>query len=292
MRRKMEDVMRRTMIGFAVLWSLLAVTTASAQTITRTAPAVAVQLYTLDGGSLYFKDFSVLSDTGEYGGKSGYLAVPSYLIHHGKDWLLWDTGLGDKIAAEPNGGTKFGLLFTVHRTLASQLAQIGLKPDDVHYVALSHLHPDHVGNITLFPKATFLVPKVEMAWALGEPTPETIERSLVVSLTHLHVDNDDDDRDVFGDGTVQILKAPGHTPGHRILLVKLASGYLLISGDLYHRREDYEKGFIPTGNTERADTLASFARFARIRDNTHARVIIQHAPEDFAAMPVFPKFLD
>ncbi len=289
--------MRKLLAGLAFFFAALGVTAASAQVIIQaappSAPAATVQLYTLDGGNLYFKSFNILSDTGEYNGQSGNLAVPCYLIHHGKDWLIWDTGLGDKIASEPNGETKFGLLFTVHRTLASQLAQIGLKPDDVHYVALSHLHPDHIGNIGLFPKATFIVSKIELTWAFSEPTPETVQRSLVMPLTHLHVDTSEDDRDVYGDGTVQILKAPGHTPGHRILLVKLAkSGYLLISGDLYHRREDYEKGFIPAGNTERADTLASFARFARIRDNTHARVIIQHSPEDFAAMPAFPKFLD
>ncbi len=77
-----------------------------------------------------------------------------------------------------------------------------------------------------------------------------------------------------------------------MLLVKLAPGYLLISGDLYHTRENYEKGLIPNENVSRADTLASFARFARVRDNTHARVIIQHSPADFAALPAFPKFLD
>lgn len=69
--------------------------------------------------------------------------MPCYLIHHGKDWMLWDTGLGDKIAAKPNGVMIYGARFSVRRTLVSQLAELGLKPDDIRYVALSHLHADH-----------------------------------------------------------------------------------------------------------------------------------------------------
>ncbi len=284
--------MRKLFAGLALFFASLGVTAVSAQTTARTAPAVAMQFYTLDGGHLDFKNMGAFSDTGEHEGEPGSIAVPCYLIHHGKDWLLWDTGLGDKIAAEPNGEYKFGGHFTVRRTLKSQLAQIGLKPDDIHYVALSHLHSDHSGNTVLFPQATFLVAAVELTWARGVPTPGGVEPALIAPLADAHVSASDEDKDVFGDGTVQTLKAPGHTPGHRMLLVKLAPGYLLISGDLYHTRENYEKGLIPNENVSRADTLASFARFARVRDNTHARVIIQHSPADFAALPAFPKFLD
>jgi N-acyl homoserine lactone hydrolase len=78
-----------------------------------------------------------------------------------------------------------------------------------------------------------------------------------------------------------------------MLLIKLAkSGAVLVSGDLYHTRENYEKELVPSSNVSRADTLASFQRFKGIVTNTHARVVIQHAPEDFAAMPAFPKYLD
>jgi N-acyl homoserine lactone hydrolase len=107
------------------------------------------------------------------------------------------------------------------------------------------------------------------------------------------VEASDEDRDVFGDGTVRILKAPGHTPGSRMLLVKLAkSGPMLITGDLFHTRENYEKDLVPSVNISRADTLASSQRLRRIAANTHARVVIQHDPTDFSSMPVFPKYLD
>lgn len=78
-----------------------------------------------------------------------------------------------------------------------------------------------------------------------------------------------------------------------MLLVKLAKeGPVLLSGDLYHTRQNYEKSLVPSVNLSRADTLASMGRFKGIEANTHARVVVQHAPEDFASMPAFPKFLD
>lgn len=260
---------------------------------TQPATVPAVQLYTLDCGRLDVGDLGDFSDTGEHEGERSVLAVPCYLIHHGSDWLLWDTGLGDRLAAVPAGEILYGLRFTVRRTLASQLAELKLTPDAIRFVALSHLHTDHAGNIGLFPHSTFLIASSELAWARAAPTPGGVLPALIAPLTSAKVDASDDDRDVFGDGSVQILKGPGHTPGHRFLLIKLAkAGTLLITGDLYHTRENLAKGLLPKGNVDRAATLASFDRFARIRANTHARVVVQHSPEDFAAMPVFPMFLD
>jgi N-acyl homoserine lactone hydrolase len=98
---------------------------------------------------------------------------------------------------------------------------------------------------------------------------------------------------VFGDGLVRILKTPGHTPGHQVLLVKLAkTGPVLLSGDLYHLRRDRQQKLIPLFNTDRAETLASFDRFERIATNTKARVVIQHDPEDFKSLPKFPAYLE
>lgn len=256
-------------------------------------PAPAVRLYTLDCGRLDVGDLGDFADTGEHAGETGVLAVPCYLIRHGADWLLWDTGLGDRLAAEPGGEMKYGLRFTVRRTLRSQLAALGLTPDDVRYVALSHLHTDHTGNIDLFPDATFLVASSELAWARADPAPGGVTPELIAPLARAEVDATADDRDVFGDGSVRILKGAGHTPGHRFLLVRLAkAGPMLITGDLYHSRENLRKGLVPKGNVDRADTLASFDRFKGVAAVARARVVVQHAPEDFAAMPAFPRYLD
>ena len=236
---------------------------------------------------------SGLSDTGEYAGHKGTLQVPCFLIRHGKDWMLWDAGLGDEIAALPEGRMRYGFHWTVKRTLRSQLAELGLAPADIKYVALSHVHADHVGNVGLFPKATFLVSPLDLRWGLSRPTPPTADPALVRIIQRAQVQPVIFDLDVFGDGTVLMLRMPGHSPGHHCLEIKLATtGAILLSGDLFHTHEAYSGSLVPAINDSRAETLASMQRFKRLVEADHARVVIQHSPEDVAALPAFPAFLD
>ena len=94
---------------------------------------------------------------------------------------------------------------------------------------------------------------------------------------------------MFGDGRVVMLDMPGHTPGHYSLLVRLASGPVLLSGDLYHFTEQVQNRGVPPFNHDRADTLASMDRYDRIARNLGARTIIQHEPADIAKLPAFPE---
>ena len=282
--------MKRFISMFTAFLALGGALPAGAQQAAGKAEAPAIRVYTLDCGLTEFKDADVFSDTGEYEGKYLALPTPCYLIRHGKDWLLWDTGLSDKLAAQPK--EIFGGRFSVKKTLAAQLAALGLKPGDVRYVGISHLHFDHTGNLGMFPRSTFLVAAEELAAARARKPPFGVDPASIAPLEKARVETFDLDHDVFGDGTVMMLKTPGHTAGHRSLLVKLQkSGMLLITGDLYHTRRNYEQGLVPRIN-QRADTLASMDRFAKIKVATKARVVIQHAPEDFAAMPAFPNYLE
>jgi len=94
------------------------------------------------------------------------------------------------------------------------------------------------------------------------------------------------------------LRTPGHTPGHQVLLVKLAhAGPVLLSGDLYHLASDRplagdSAGQVMTINADRAQTLASMNRVESILKNTASRLVIQHDPADFASLPKFPAFLN
>ena len=97
------------------------------------------------------------------------------------------------------------------------------------------------------------------------------------------------DKDVFGDGSVIVLRMPGHTPGHSCLLVRLKDmGPVLLSGDLVHLRENYESGGVPSFNVDRAATVASIERMKQIVANLKATVVIQHDMRDIGKLPAFP----
>lgn len=256
-------------------------------------PAPAVRLYALDCGHIEFSDMASYSDTGEYDGRSGAMVAPCYLIAHPSGLLLWDTGLGDPIADVAGGVSAPPLHIRVNVKLVDQLAALGFKAADVGYVAFSHLHLDHTGNAAAFGAATWIMNKRELAWARSD------EASGLVSLVWLDAYEAakkrpiDGDHDVFGDGSVRILRMPGHTPGHQVLMLRLArAGHVLLAGDLFHTKENEREGRVPVLNVSRADTLASFERLRRLVRVKQARVYVQHAPEDFEALPRFPAYLD
>lgn len=199
--------------------------------------------------------------------------------------MLWDTGIDPAKSGDPDAG------FTLDRTLVDQLAELGLTPGQVEFVGVSHYHYDHVGQARFFPQATLLVGAADWAAITGGTAPELDPQSFAPwTQADGKVEALTGDKDVFGDGSVRILATPGHTPGHRSLLVRLAGlGPVLLTGDLAHFTENYEREGVPTFNTDRADTLASFDRFKKMARNLQALVIIQHEPADVAKLPPFPQ---
>jgi glyoxylase-like metal-dependent hydrolase (beta-lactamase superfamily II) len=155
------------------------------------------------------------------------------------------------------------------RTLISQLAEVGVTPADIGYVAISHTHPDHVGNVELFPKATLLIQKAEYEWTFKSGNSR-------IAPNH-PVDKLEGDRDVFGDGTVTIISAPGHTPGHQVLLVQLPkTGWIILSGDAVHFKDNWDNRRVPSMNVDKEQTLASLQRIADLLEQHHAQLWINH----------------
>jgi N-acyl homoserine lactone hydrolase len=253
-------------------------------------PATGLRLYALDRGSLEIKDMSFFSDTGDYDGQSGKIAISCFLIQHPKGTLMWDTGLSPQFV-KSDGAAAQGIHATASVALEEQLQQIGLKPASITYLAFSHLHFDHSGNANLFVGPTWILNKTELAWATG-PGSGVVDGTTFSGYKTAKKKMIDGDYDVFGDGTVRILQTPGHTPGHQILLLRLKSGAVILSGDLYHLRSDVAGHIIPPGNTDRAATLASFDRVEKLLKNTHARLIVQHDVKDFQSLPKFPAYLE
>lgn len=249
-------------------------------------PAASLSLTRLDCGSILVSDFDVFSDTYLYPGKPKALTSSCYLIRHGDRNLLWDTGVDGALAGKPAAS---GGVFTVSlkARVVEQLATLNIKPADITFVGISHYHDDHTGQAADFPGATLLMGSGD--WEAVKKRPETAKRFTPWISGGSKVEADGRDKDVFGDKRVMILDMPGHTPGHKVLLVRLASGPVLLSGDLYHATEQVANRGVPSFNADRADTLASFDRFQAIAKSLGAKVIIQHEAADIAKLPAFPQ---
>jgi glyoxylase-like metal-dependent hydrolase (beta-lactamase superfamily II) len=222
------------------------------------------------------------SDTYSYGDLKLQFVYSCYLIKHGDEYMLWDTG---HAMTMPKVAPKVSLV--------DLLAKIDLKPDQIKYVGISHYHADHTGQIASFPKATLLIGARE--WdAISAPKPaEGVNFKPFESWIkgESKVEPQTLDKDVFGDGTVMLLRTPGHTPGHSSLLVKLPQmGPVILSGDAVHFRENYVSDGVPSFNYDRAQTVASIERIKKIASNLKATLIIQHDARDIEKLPVFPTF--
>jgi glyoxylase-like metal-dependent hydrolase (beta-lactamase superfamily II) len=222
------------------------------------------------------------SDTFAYGDLKVQFVFSCYLIKHDNDYMLWDTG---HAMTAPNVAPKVSLV--------DLLAKIEVNPDQIKYVGISHYHADHTGQIASFPKATLLIGAKE--WdAITSPKPaEGVNYKPFESWIKgdSKVEPQPTDKDVFGDGTVIMLRTPGHTPGHSSLLVKLPQmGPVILSGDAAHFHENYDSDGVPWFNFYRAQTVASIERIKKIAANLKATVIIQHDARDVDKLPVFPAF--
>jgi len=269
-----------------ISWALCAGAVISLSACAQTAPAAPaapagpeVTLTRLECGTGVTNDVGRFSDTFSMEGLKIPFVFSCYLIKHGNDYMLWDTGHAMTAGA-----------VAPKVSVVDLLAQLQLKPEQIKFVGISHYHADHTGQVASFPQATLLIgtgdwnnvispkpvganPAFFTPWISGGSKVETVPL----------------DKDVFGDGTVVMLTTPGHTPGHHSVLIRLKEkGNVLITGDLAHFHENYEANGVPGFNTSRAETLASLDRFKKLAAQLKATVILQHDARDVGKLPAFP----
>ncbi|SFH69223.1 N-acyl homoserine lactonase family protein [Bradyrhizobium sp. cf659] len=221
-------------------------------------------------------------------GKTMDFVDSCYLVKHTKGWFLWDTGIADSVAAMPNGLTPAdpkAVTWRRPKTLAAQLEQLGVKPDDVKAMAVSHTHPDHSGNVELFPQAVLYVQKAEYDWPGANNEPRFKPSHPVEQLAG--------DKDVFGDGSVTILSTPGHTPGHQSLLVKLPkTGAVILSGDVVHFKDNWDNRRVPSMNVNKDQSAASMQKIADTLAREKAQLWINHDKAQRDSQKMAPEFYD
>jgi N-acyl homoserine lactone hydrolase len=227
------------------------------------------------------------------------MITPCFLIVHPKGSMIWDTGEIPDNAFKDGVSPQTLNAFVVDRPLLPQLAAIGYTPANITYLALSHYHRDHTANASLFAGSTWIVQKGDRDPILaprpaeqrmgGVPDPKFFE-GLANSKT---IVLNGEDHDVFGDGTVVIKFAPGHTPGHQALFLKLAqTGNVLLAGDLYHYPEEKTHNAFPIFDSDKAETAKSRAKMEDFAEQNHAQLWIQHDYTAGAKRKIAPAFYD
>jgi glyoxylase-like metal-dependent hydrolase (beta-lactamase superfamily II) len=231
------------------------------------------------------------------------LSVPCFLIAHPRGTLIWDTGAVPDAAWKPTGSpvTQRVVLpdsqqrdVTMVKSLAAQLAELGYSPSDITYLALSHYHYDHTANANEFAGGMWLVREVERDAMFAEKPPGTTQPS---TYSALHQSKTlilkADEHDVFRDGTVIIKSAPGHTPGHQVLYLKLGkTGGVMLSGDLYHYPEERLLDRVPTFEFSPDQTRSTRVAIDAFLKETGARLWIQHDFNGNAKLKKSPDFYE
>jgi N-acyl homoserine lactone hydrolase len=274
---------------------LVSVPLALAQTAPK--PPKSVRLYVFDCGvikglspaTFNFKPNEV---------KATEMVVPCYLVVHPKGTMIWDTGTIADSAFKPDGSPVTlgkGVTMVATKPLKAQLAAVGYKPSDITYLGLSHYHSDHTANANDYAGSTWLVHQEERDFMFNPPP-----QAPVMSTASFSALKDakttiikTDDYDVFGDKTVIIKFAPGHTPGHQVLFLKLAeTGPVLVAGDLFHYPEERTTGNVPTFEYNKEQSLASRAKIEAFLKQSKAQLWIEHDEATFVTLKKAPAFYE
>jgi glyoxylase-like metal-dependent hydrolase (beta-lactamase superfamily II) len=283
------------------------VTFASAATFGAASYAQDIKLYAFSSGALTIGR-GVLQNNAPM---TPEIQVPVgfYVVRHPKGIVVFDTGNNDKIITDPSyWGEAFKALKPVNTpdiAIDAQLQKIGVKPDDVTYVVVSHLHLDHGGNVAKFPKSTIVVQKSEIQNAfwpeLGTGGPYVLGDFLPLRAAGADYPNAvkmlqlDGDRDLFGDGTVVVKRAVGHTPGSQMMSVRLKNkGLTILTGDNVYFRENVEKNLPPNIVLAYSPSgiLSAYEWIRFMMATEKADFMTAHDPDAFKAMKKAPEFYD
>ena len=253
------------------------------------------RLYVLDCGDIRPMDPTLFGLRKEEIAGDAHFVTPCYLVVHPRGALIWDVGQVPD-AQIPDDGTEVvvqDLLKAKHKLLP-QLAALGYTPANIDYLAMSHYHLDHTANANLFAGSTWIVQQAEYDAMFGDKPLAIRDATSYDKLKDSKkIVLQNEDHDVFGDGTVIIKTAPGHTPGHQMLFLRLKKfGPLLLEGDLYHLPEERTLDRVPTFDFDAAMTRATRVKTEAFLKQTGAQMWIQHDPPTNAKLKHAPDYYD
>ena len=206
--------------------------------------------------------------------------VPAYLIETAEERILVDTGLHPAAVEDPArhyGETDQLALFRLEQD-ASVAEQVDLTT--LTRVVMTHLHFDHAGGLTLLPPTVPIVVQ-RREWEAGQD-PAAVEKNFFLPADYAAVERQvvlvDGDHDLLGNGSIQLLSTPGHTPGHQSVRV---GEELVIGGDVTHFAAGLDDHRFPIFADDFDAQLASAERLRALRD-AGANVRPGHDPDVLA----------
>ena len=282
--------MRRTILALLAAGTL-SIVVAEAQ---QKPPVVTFpRIYVFEAGSIKGLDPKLFNFTREELKEVDFVNV-AYLIVHPKGTIMFDTGGIPDGAFKPGGGTVTEGIMSATKPLEPQLAAIGYKPSDIRYLVLSHYHSDHTANANDFAGATWIVQKAERDFMFADKPQGIIQPAQYSALKNAKTTVlNNEDLDVFGDGSVVIMSTPGHTQGHQVLFVRLPKrGPVVLAGDLYHYPEERATGRTPTFEFNAEQSAASRKKIETFIKQNKAELWIEHDIATHAKLPKAPAFVE
>jgi N-acyl homoserine lactone hydrolase len=281
----------RLWLAGAVAATALGAPSADAQ---RSQPAPASpRIYVFENGTINGLDPALFNFRPEELKQVDFVNI-AYLIVHPRGTLMFDAGAVPDSHFKGDGSPVVEGVVTATKPVLPQLASVGYSPSDITYFALSHFHSDHTGNANEFANATWIVQKAERDYMFADSPQGIIQPATYAALRNAEAKVlNNEDFDVFGDGSVVVMATPGHTPGHQVVAVKLANrGTVVLAGDLYHYPEERTTGRVPTFESDAERSKISRARIEKYVEDNDAELWIEHDIATHAALPKAPRYID
>ena len=258
-----------------------------------------MKLYAFSSGVLKLDKGSITF--GRDVGKQWAVPVPYYLIQHPRGNVMFDLGNALECARDPR--KHWGAVCDVYEPVmkeeeycANAIGKVGLKPEDIDYIVMSHLHLDHAGGVGDFPNATYIVQKEELRWAYACDFYQKgayIRADFDKPVNWWQLDgHNDDGMDIFGDGKLIIWFTPGHTPGGQALVVKLEAGTFVLTGDAVYTTEILYEPVLPGLSWNQEVVVRSIMRMRMAEKARGYKIITGHDPDMWATLKHAPEYYE
>ncbi len=225
------------------------------------------------------------------------LAVPicCYLLETARGHVMIDTGLDARRLRDPAAAAAFycndtfpapPVVLPEHEVIG-QLRSLGVSPEDVGLICLTHAHGDHTGHLSAFPNAEIVIQRREHEAAFSEAgrQAKNFEEIAGPALRWRVIEGDEDVM-----AGLRLIFTPGHRPGHQSAVVTLPSGAVkVLTGDVADLLENFDREVLG-GAVDDAAALDSIRRIKRIAAETGGEIVPLHDPAFVEKAALAPEF--